>query len=493
MAGCSQYAAAFGFEFYIVPVSAESIDFATVTGGIEPGGFIDPTAIIASTIKIEEGATPEQIMAGNPGTNIVYDGSTVTTETVLQARGITNAGLDSDTETEAMVSYQEEGRGFDQSIAVGKNWTIGIDAITPSEDATYKTLRLLDKNGVPGQLKCKIGRVGPASTTEAIYGFATVTNFSENVVAGGIVSWTLELEGHGPIAIDLDNTNTTNTHGPIKTLGINSGGSNLKDGTFPDVSLTGGNGDGLATADFTVSSGVVSVVQLINKGDSYAIFDDLSADLQGADVSGLIDGMQINSQGFGIDENQPAAYYQNVPITNGTGTGGAVSLTLSGGIVTGVSVYASGSGYSQGDIVTPLNELPGLANPTYGEVQTLTNLTVGADYENTSYSNISATGGSGQNLTFDITTSNGQVNLVTINNGGTGYVAGDIVSATLNPQDSTVPVTEWNVEIETIDDEQTLDATEPIFEVTSVITGEGSHTDPIIRVTSILDNDANDP
>lgn len=493
MAGCSQYAAAFGYEFYIVPVSAESIDFATIAGGLEPGGFINPAASISNTIKIEEGATPDQILAGSPGANIVYDGLTVTTETVFKARGITNAGLESDTGTESTISYQEEGRGFDQSVAVSKNWNIGIDGITPTDDATYKLLRLLEKNGVPGQLKCKVGRVGPNSTTEAIYGFATVVSFSESVAAGGIVSWSIELQGHGPISIDLDNTNTTNTYGPIKTIGISTAGSNLKDGTFPDVALTGGNGDGLATADFTVSSGTVSVVQLVNKGDSYALFDDLGADLQGADVSGIIDGLSINSQGFGIDENQPFEYYQDVPLTGGNGSGGSATITISGGIVTSVSVNSAGNGYSQGDTLTTLNEMPGLPNPLYGEAQTITNLSVGADYEDTSYTNIAATGGSGQNLTFNITTTSGQVSLVTINNNGTGYSVGDTVSAVLNPQDSTVPATEWSVDIETVDDSSTLNATEPIFSVSSVLTGEGIHTDPVIRVTNILDNDLSDP
>ena len=488
MAECNQYAAAFGYEFYIVPVSAESVDLVAVSGGLGPGGFIDPGANIPNNIKILEGATPDQILAGDPGVNIVYDGVAVTTETVLRARGITNASLESDTDTESIISYQDEARGFDQSIAISKNWSIAINAVTPKGDAAYKTIRLLEKNAVPGQLKCKIGRIGPNSTTESIYGYATVNSFSESVEVGGIVSWSVNLQGHGPIEIKLDNTNTTNTHGPVKTLAIADAGSNLKDGTFPDVPLTGGNGDGLVTADFTVMSGAVSVVQIVNRGDSYSVFDDLGANLQGADVSGLITGLSINSQGFGIDESQPSAYYLNVPLANGTGTGGAVSITVSAGIVTGVSVYEAGSGYIQGDVVTTLNELPGLSNPLYGEVLTLTNLSVGAGYETTTYSNIAATGGTGQNLTFDISMSNGEVSQVTVNNQGTGYTVGDTLTATLNAQDSTVSPTPWSVDVLTTDTEETLDATEPIFEVTSVMSGEALHTDAVIRVTSIQDN-----
>jgi hypothetical protein len=44
------------------------------------------------------------------------------------------------------------------------------------------------------------------------------------------------------------------------------------------------------------------------------------------------------------------------------------------------------------------------------------------------------------------------------------------------------------VDVLTTDTEETLDATEPIFEVTSVMSGEALHTDAVIRVTSIQDN-----
>lgn len=589
MAGCSQYAAAFGYDIFVIPVSACGIDLSTVSNGLQAGGFFDPSAVLADTTKIREGASPGEILAGeDPGVNIVYDGDTVTTESVFRVKGVTNAGLETDTGTESVITYDTEGRGFDQAVAISKSWSISLEAISTFGDAAYKALRLMEQNAVSGQLKCKIGRVGPVSTTEAIYGYATVTNFSESVEAGGIVNWSAELQGYGPLGLDLDNQNTINIVGPINTLGIFAAGSGLKDGTYPDVSLTGGNGNGLATADITVVGGLVTDVQLVEAGDLYQPLDDLGADLTGADVEGVIDTISISSAGFGIADDAPAESYQNLALDGGSGQGGSVDITVSGGVVTAVAINSAGSGYLASETVTTVSEMPGVPNPTFGEVLTLTNLVVGAGYENTTYTGVAATGGSGQDLTFDITVTNNEVSLVAINVGGTGYVAGETVSATLNPQqlttgtgeiltldaaslvggadyvdavypgvaltggsgssatadievsggaviavtltaggtsyvagetlsaldadlgnsgigagfsidvatvdeDTYATPTAWSVDIETVDEVETLTATKPVFSIDTVATGEGAHTDPTIRVTSIVDNDLSDP
>ena len=73
-------------------------------------------------------------------------------------------------------------------------------------DAAYKVVRLLEQGAVDGSLKAKVARVGPTGTTEAVYGYGTLTNFSESVEAGSIVSYSIEIAGYGPYALDLDNT-----------------------------------------------------------------------------------------------------------------------------------------------------------------------------------------------------------------------------------------------------------------------------------------------
>lgn len=207
MASCSQYAAAFGYQVYIVPVSACGVDLTSVSGGVDAdaGAFIDTTTLVSATEKIVEGASSGEILAGDPGANIVFDNNAVTTESTIRLYGLTNAALETDTGSETVTTYDTESKGFDQSVAVSKSWSISLEGVSQFGDAGYKALRLLEQNAVSGSLKVKIGRVGPTGTTEAVYGYATLTGFSESIEAGSIVSWNVVATGFGPYSLDLDN------------------------------------------------------------------------------------------------------------------------------------------------------------------------------------------------------------------------------------------------------------------------------------------------
>jgi len=204
MSSCSQYAAAFGYEVYLIPCAACGVDLTTVTGGIGAGGFIDPATLLAADTQILPG-TAGEILAGDPGTNIVYDGSVITDETVVKLTGLSNAALETDTGTETVQTYDTDSRGFDKNVALSKSWTLSLEGLSQFTDAGYKIIRLLESGAVDGSLKAKIGRVGPTGTLEAVYGYATLTNYSESVEAGTIVSWSIECQGYGPYALDLDN------------------------------------------------------------------------------------------------------------------------------------------------------------------------------------------------------------------------------------------------------------------------------------------------
>ncbi len=203
MASCSQYSAAFGYQVYIVPVDGCGVDLTSITGGVKAGGFIDPTTLANQTAKVEEGATPNEILLDD--TNIVFDNDVITDQTTLRLYGLTNAALETDTSSETVQTYDTESKGFDQSIATSKSWSISLEGVSQFGDAGYKTLRLLEQNAVAGALKCKIGRVGPTGTTEAVYGYVTLTGFSESIEAGSIVSWSVTATGFGGYALDLDN------------------------------------------------------------------------------------------------------------------------------------------------------------------------------------------------------------------------------------------------------------------------------------------------
>lgn len=209
MATCSQYAAAFGYEVYLVPVNACGVDLTAVNGGVGTGvnfptPFIDTASPLAFNSQVISGGAGI-ILAGDPGVNIVYDNDVITAETTIKLTGLTNASLETDTGSETVQTYDAENRGFDQNVALTKSWTMSLEGMSQFTDAGYKVIRLLEAGAVDGALKCKIGRVGPTGTTESIYGYGTLTNFSESVEAGSIVSWSIEVQGYGPYALDLDN------------------------------------------------------------------------------------------------------------------------------------------------------------------------------------------------------------------------------------------------------------------------------------------------
>lgn len=577
MASCSQYAAAFGFQLYLVPINACGIDLASVSGGLKAGGFIDPTSTINEATQIQEGATSAEILAGDPGVNIVYDGDTVPVQSVFLLKGITNAGLETDTGTESVVTYDEEGRGFDQNVAISKSWSLSLEGVSRFEDAAYKTLRLLETNAVGGQLKAKIGRIGPVGTTEACYGYCTVTNYSESVEAGGIVTWSAELQGYGPLALDLDNSGTINLAGPIASLALLTGGSGLLDGTYIDQALTGGSGNGLATADVTVAGGEVVSVTLVDAGDGYAQLDTLSAALPGVQITGQLDTLSITAAGSDLADGT----YTGLALVGGTGSAGEVDLTVSGGAVTVAAVAAIGSGYTAGDALS-VADLPGTSNPFEGEILTLGAVVAGSGYADGIYTGLAATGGTGSGALLDVTITGGAVSAIDLADGGTGYTAGDELSGALAAEvipgtgeilslaggsliggadyadgiytavpltggtgtlatadvtvtggtvtavalvdggsgytagdalsatdadlggsgigagfsisvasvdeDTDAPTTPWSVAVATVDENATLAPTQPALEVATVASSEAPNTDPTFRVQSLVGN-----
>jgi hypothetical protein len=199
------YTAAFGYQVYLVPVATSAVDLADVTGGIGSSGFINPTTLVAANAVLAKGTTPNRIMLGaTTPANIVFDGAAVTAESVFKLTGLNNAALETDTSSETVQTYDIETQGFDIQVPVSKSWNISLAGVTKYSDSGYKLIRLVEAASVSGGLKVKIGRVGPVGSTEAVYGYATLTGFSETVDAGSIVTWEIQAEGFGPYGLDLD-------------------------------------------------------------------------------------------------------------------------------------------------------------------------------------------------------------------------------------------------------------------------------------------------
>jgi hypothetical protein len=198
----ANFSAAFGYDLYLIPLKAESVDtsFAGVTDGVGAGAgnFVDTTTIIPQNEKITYangvfsiGATP----VAEP-----TDG----TMQPVRLYGLTQAALETDTGSEDVYTYDDETKGFNQSVATTKSWSMSLAGVADFKDAGYQILRLTEQNTVADALRVKIARVGPTGTVETVYGYGTLTGYTESNEVASIVSWECTLTGYGTYVVDLD-------------------------------------------------------------------------------------------------------------------------------------------------------------------------------------------------------------------------------------------------------------------------------------------------
>lgn len=198
----ANYSAAFGYDCYLIPLLSASVDtsFAGVTGGVGAGAgnFINTTTEIAANEKITYSAGVFSI-----GATPLAEPTDGTMKPV-KLIGLTNASLETDTNTEDVLTYDDSQKGFMVSIATSKSWSVSLAGVADFADAGYQILRIVEQNTVADSLRVKFARVGPTGTTETVYGYATATGYTESVEAGSIVSWEVSLMGYGPYVLEID-------------------------------------------------------------------------------------------------------------------------------------------------------------------------------------------------------------------------------------------------------------------------------------------------
>lgn len=207
----ANYSAAFGYNVYILPLFSSSVDVAFT-------GITSATGTSANTafLKTDTTTAGDRLNIAAANSTLTYANSTgiLTVESTAYAMngadkpfrlyGLTNASLETDTNSEDVVTYDDETRGFNVSIATSKSWTVTLEGIADFRDAGYQALRLAEQNTVANSLRVKFVRIGPTGTDETIYGYGTLQGYSESVEAGSIVSWSTELVGYGPYRLDID-------------------------------------------------------------------------------------------------------------------------------------------------------------------------------------------------------------------------------------------------------------------------------------------------
>ena len=135
----------------------------------------------------------------------------------------------------------------------------------------------------------------------------------------------------------------------------------------------------------------------------------------------------MTDAGTGLED----AVYTNQALSGGSGSSATADITVSGGTVTSWTVNTAGSGYSNGETLSVL--LPSATIPGTGEITGISSFSggTGLDLADDSYVGLSGTGGSGSSATFNVTVASGNVIAAAINNGGSGYVAGEQITLTI--------------------------------------------------------------
>ena len=157
---------------------------------------------------------------------------------------------------------------------------------------------------------------------------------------------------------------------------------------------------------------------------------------------GNISGFTYTATGTSATDN---IYTGLTGTTNGVGVNASFDVEVSGNAVIGVSGNTSGKLYHTGDTITILGTtIGGYSN----SIDSISDDGVGKNGSDGTYNDLSVTGGTGTNATFDVSVNSGLVDGVVINNRGIGYeindeltIIGSLFGGTDGVDDITITVT----------------------------------------------------
>jgi len=133
------------------------------------------------------------------GTALALDG----TDSPIRLLGLTNAAPNEGEGEETVITYDDEAKSFDTSVATSKSFSMALAGVTDHNDAAYKLLRIAAKESVREGLMVKYARVGPGAFTETTFGYGRFTGFEESSEAGSIVKYSSTLRAYGPYELEF--------------------------------------------------------------------------------------------------------------------------------------------------------------------------------------------------------------------------------------------------------------------------------------------------
>jgi hypothetical protein len=239
-----------------------------------------------------------------------------------------------------------------------------------------------DVSSAPGR-RCQAQTIETiaSETSAGITGATTVEDAYDAIFAIAVADREVTTDTFGRV------TRIEVVQGRILTLSTLVGGSNYVTGVYSAVALTGGTGTG-ATANITVNNagGIIALDTLVGG----TLYDD--------------------------------GTYTAVPLTGGTGTGAQATIVVASGIVTTVTLTASGTGYTDNDVLSAsdanlgnLGTGSGFAisvNGTKGAVSAVSLVAGGAAYDVGEVLSAANTnlGGAGSGFSITVATTTGPIN-----------------------------------------------------------------------------------
>jgi hypothetical protein len=181
-----------------------------VAGLPSPFAALNGTRVITAvtttspfTLKFAFTATNETEATVNAGTAsgavLALDG----TDNPIRLLGLMNAAPSESEGEETIITYDDEAKSFDTSVATSKSFSWSLEGVTDHSDAAYKLMRIAAKESVREGLMVKYARRGPTGFDETTFGYGRFTGFEEQVQAGSIVKYSTTLRAYGPYELEF--------------------------------------------------------------------------------------------------------------------------------------------------------------------------------------------------------------------------------------------------------------------------------------------------
>jgi hypothetical protein len=195
------FSAAHGFtQGQVVYVKDLPAPFAALNGAYTITAVTTSSPHTISYAKTNANITSAAVAAGTvtPGV-LALNG----TDAPIRLLGLTNCAPSESEGEETVITYDDESKSFDTSIATSKSMSWSLEGVTNHSDAAYKLMRIAAKESVREGLMVKYARVGPTGFAETSYGYGRFTGFEESNAAGEIVKYSTTLRAYGPYELEF--------------------------------------------------------------------------------------------------------------------------------------------------------------------------------------------------------------------------------------------------------------------------------------------------